>query len=51
MRIGTQYMFGRENIDKLSLYTEGNQGKLWQIDQQSPNLPKFYRQIRLSFLL
>ena len=43
-RIGIQNMFDRENIDKLSLCAEGNQGKikewqlnLWQIEPNSPN--------------
>ena len=33
LQIGTQNMFGRENIGGLSIYTEGNQGKTkgWQI--------------------
>ena len=45
--IGIQNMFGWENISKLSIYTEGNQGKtngwwikLWRIGQWSLNSPK-----------
>ena len=47
--IGTQNVFGRKNIGRLCIYTEGNQGttkgwwiKLQQIDQLSPNSPNFF---------
>ena len=48
-QIGTKILFGEENISRLSTYTEGNQDKtegwwtkLWQVDQHSPNSPKFF---------
>ena len=56
-RIGTQNMFGRENIGRLSIYIKGKQGKtkdwrikLWQIDQQSPNLLVFCRTVYVQSL-
>ena len=41
--IGTQNTFGGEYIGRLGIYTSKSQQiKLWWIDYQPPNLPKFF---------
>ena len=44
-QIGTQNMFGRENIGKLGLYTEGNQGKTKDSQIKHQQISKFAKDL------